>query len=36
MIVQRPRGWARFGGVLLRRAAGKELDGALDGLEDLL
>jgi uncharacterized protein YndB with AHSA1/START domain len=35
-IAQRPRGWSRFGGVLLRRAAGQELDGALDGLEDVL
>ena len=29
---QRARRWSRFGGVLLRRAARKELDGALDGL----
>jgi uncharacterized protein YndB with AHSA1/START domain len=29
---QRARGWSRFGGFLLRRAARKELDGALDGL----
>jgi uncharacterized protein YndB with AHSA1/START domain len=29
---QRARGWARFGGMMLRRAARKELDGALDGL----
>jgi hypothetical protein len=36
MLVQRPRGWSRFGGFLLRRAAGKELNGALDGLEDML
>lgn len=35
-IAQRPRGWSRFGGMLLRRAAGRELDGALDGLEDVL
>ena len=35
-LAQRPRGWSRFGGVLLRRAAGKELDGALDGLEGML
>jgi uncharacterized protein YndB with AHSA1/START domain len=34
-LVQRPRGWSRFGGVLLRRAAGKELDGALDGVEEM-
>jgi uncharacterized protein YndB with AHSA1/START domain len=35
-LSQRARGWSRFGGVLLRRAAGKELDGALDGLERVL
>jgi uncharacterized protein YndB with AHSA1/START domain len=35
-LSQRARGWSRFGGVLLRRAAGKELDGALDGLESVL
>ena len=35
-IAQRPRGWSRFGGVLLRRAARRELDGALDGLEGML
>ena len=35
-LSQRARGWSRFGGVLLRRAAGKELDGALDGLEGAL
>jgi carbon monoxide dehydrogenase subunit G len=29
---QRARGWSRFGGMLLRRAAKRELDGALDGL----
>jgi len=29
---QRGKGWARFGGFMLRRAARKELDGALDGL----
>ena len=33
---QRGRGWSRFGGPLLRRAARRELDQALDGLEDLL
>ncbi len=33
---QRGRGWARFGGLMLRRAAAKELDGALDGLERVL
>lgn len=32
---QRGRGWARFGRLMLRRAARKELDGALDGLERL-
>jgi uncharacterized protein YndB with AHSA1/START domain len=35
-LTQRARGWSRFGGVLLRRAAGKELDGALDGLADIV
>jgi uncharacterized protein YndB with AHSA1/START domain len=35
-ITQRPRGWSRFGGFLLRRAAGRELDGAVDGLADVL
>jgi uncharacterized protein YndB with AHSA1/START domain len=35
-LVQRARGWSRFGGIFLRRAAGKELDGALDGLEDMV
>ena len=35
-LSQRARGWSRFGGVLLRRAAGRELDGALDGLEGVL
>jgi hypothetical protein len=33
---QRARGWARFGGFLLRRAARRELDAALDGLEQAL
>jgi uncharacterized protein YndB with AHSA1/START domain len=33
---QRARGWSRFGGALLRRAARKELDAALDGLEGAL
>ena len=33
---QRPRGRSRLGALQLRRAAGKELDGALDGLEDVL
>jgi uncharacterized protein YndB with AHSA1/START domain len=35
-LAQRPRGWSRFGGVLLRRAARQELDEALEGLEDVL
>lgn len=35
-LTQHARGWSRFGGLLLRRAAGKELDGALDGLRDVL
>ena len=35
-IAQRSRGWSRFGGVLLRRAAGRELDDALAGLESVL
>ena len=33
---QRSRGLARFGRFMLRRAAKKELDGALDGLERVL
>jgi uncharacterized protein YndB with AHSA1/START domain len=33
---QRSRGWARFGRFMLRRAARKELDGALDGLGRVL
>ncbi len=33
---QHARGRARFGGALLRRAARKELDAALDGLEGVL
>jgi hypothetical protein len=32
---QRPRGWARFGVVVLRRAAKRTLDEALTALEDL-
>jgi carbon monoxide dehydrogenase subunit G len=35
-ITQRARGWSRFGGVLLRRAARKELDEALEQLEDVV
>ena len=33
---QKPRGWARFGGLMLRRAGRKQLDDALDGLAGLL
>ena len=33
---QKPRGWARFGGVMLRRAARTQLDDALKGLAELL
>jgi uncharacterized protein YndB with AHSA1/START domain len=33
---QQPRGRSRLGALQLRRAAAKELDGALDGLEDVL
>ena len=33
---QRPRGFARFGFIQLRRAAGRQLEGALEGLEALL
>ena len=29
---QSPRGWARFGGFMLRRAAQRQLDEALDGM----
>ena len=35
-IVRRLRGLARFGGIQMRRAARKELDGALDQLEDVI
>src|SRR5215213_3513396 len=35
-VHQRPVGWARFGGMMLRRAARKQLDDALDGLAGLL
>jgi uncharacterized protein YndB with AHSA1/START domain len=35
-IDQRGRGWARFGGPMLRRAAVRELEAALDGLEEAL
>jgi len=34
-IVRRLRGLARFGGIQMRRAARKELDGALAGLESV-
>jgi uncharacterized protein YndB with AHSA1/START domain len=30
---QRGRRWARFGGLMMRRAAGRELEGALGGLQ---
>ena len=33
---QKPVGWARFGGVMLRRAARTQLDDALKGLAELL
>jgi uncharacterized protein YndB with AHSA1/START domain len=33
---QKPRGWARFGGLMLRRAGRRQLDEALDGLAGLL
>ncbi len=32
MLRQRPRGWARVGAVMVRRAALRQLDEALDGL----
>ena len=35
-VHQKPVGWARFGGVMLRRAARKQLDDALEGLAGLL
>ena len=35
-VHQRPAGWARFGGVMLRRAARTQLDDALTGLAALL
>ena len=31
-LCQAPRGWARFGGVMLRRAGRRQLDAALDGM----
>jgi uncharacterized protein YndB with AHSA1/START domain len=33
---QRPRGWARFGGTVLRRAGKRTLDAALTALDDLV
>jgi hypothetical protein len=33
---QRPRGWARFGVIVLRRAGRRTLDDALEGLATLL
>ena len=33
---QQPRGRSKLGSLQMRRAAGRELDGALDGLEDVL
>jgi len=35
-LQQRPRGWARLGGFLLRRAARRQLDRALAGLAEAL
>jgi hypothetical protein len=35
-VHQKPVGWARFGGVMLRRAARTQLDDALTGLAALL
>jgi uncharacterized protein YndB with AHSA1/START domain len=35
-VHQRPAGWARFGGVMLRRAARTQLDDALIGLAALV
>ena len=35
-IVRKMRGLARFGGIQMRRAVRRELDGALDGLEAAL
>ena len=33
---QRPRGWARFGGVMLRKAAKRQADEALGALAGLV
>ena len=35
-MVQRPKGWARVGGMMLRRAARKQCDEALAGLAGLV
>ena len=35
-VTQRPRGWARFGGFMLRRATRRQLDAALAGLAGLV
>ena len=35
-VRHRPRGWARFGFIQLRKAASRQVDEALDGLEALL
>jgi uncharacterized protein YndB with AHSA1/START domain len=35
-VHQKPVGWARFGGVMLRRAARTQLDDALAGLAELV
>ena len=35
-VHQRPAGWARFGGVMLRRAARRQCDEALEGLAGLV
>jgi hypothetical protein len=35
-VRQKPVGWARFGGLMLRRAARKQLDDALEGLAGLV
>ena len=33
-VRQKPKGWARFGGFMLRRATRRQIDGALKGLAD--
>ena len=35
-LAQRPRGWARFSPFQLRAAAGRQAEGALEGLAELL